>query len=320
MSNVCCRQAYIEKQKFMRFLPICLAFIFLSPLKADYDAGLAAYQRGDFETAYYEWLTVAESAPDSVPPSLMAESCYALGMLYWVGQGVAQDSATSAHWLLRAAESGHPAAQTKLGYLYGSGQGVQQSDFTALKWTQMAANQGDVDAQYNLGVFYRDGQVAAQNSELALKWFHEAAGNGDQISVGVLADYAKYGWPGTSNVTTESDDAVNVPTGSQPVASGSIEDELWIGQRNPQHFTIQVIALLSPVKLQEFAEQNSEWGPFAIYQQRWKGQPLFVLLKGDYADIEQARAAAAGFPLGLQKREELWIRKFIQVQGLLLDE
>jgi len=347
----------------MKVLVVCFTLLFVATLRADYDAALDAYQSGDYDQAYVEWLKVASSPPESVPPEIMAESCYALGMLFWVGQGVVQDTAASAHWLLRAAELGHPGAQTKLGFLYGAGQGVQQSDFEALKWTHMAANQGDVDAQYNLAVMYRDGQGVVADPELALKWFREAANNGDQVSADVVANYEKYGWPIAANDETlpiesteqsvsdgsaEStpleepvdvvlekpevpvDEAVasNYPPESEPTevtdeAPAKIEvqnDEEWIRQRDPQHFTIQVIALLSQEKLHSFIASNEDWEPFAIYQQVWKNQPLFVLLQGDYDDVEQARAAAARFPSGLQKRTELWIRKFGMVQSLLKDE
>ncbi len=317
------------------------------PASADYDEGLLAYQKGDFDKAYSEWLAVAMSPSETVLPALMAETCYALGMLFWVGQGVEQNTATSAHWLLRAADLGHPGAQTKLGYLYGAGLGVQQSDFEALKWTQMAANQGDVDAQYNLGVFYRDGQGVSADTEQALKWFREAASNGDQVSADVVSNYEKYGWPApviepqAESIPVEIVDAQEAkePVGGlvagpvaepveEPAARPVVEpvelevvehslDEEWILQRNPQHYTIQVIALLAPENMQAFINTNPDWAPFAIYHQKWKGKPLFVLLQGDYANVEEARAAVAQFPAGIQKQSELWVRKFLMVQELL---
>jgi len=347
----------------MKVLVICFTLFFVVTLRADYDSALDAYQSGDYDQAYVEWLKVASSPPESVLPEIMAESCYALGMLFWVGQGVVQDTTASAHWLLRAAELGHPGAQTKLGFLYGAGQGVQQSDFEALKWTHMAANQGDVDAQYNLAVMYRDGQGVVADSEMALKWFREAANNGDQVSADVMANYEKYGWPTDGKVekqpiesldqsvsegsaeSTPLEEPVDVvlkkvevladetetsnyqpepaPTDKADKAPAKFEaknDEEWIRQRDPQHFTIQVIALLSQEKLHSFIEANEDWAPFAIYRQVWKNQPLFVLLQGDYGSVEEARAAAARFPSGLQKQSELWIRKFGMVQSLLKDE
>ena len=154
---------------------------------ADYQLGLDAYMRGDFDRAIVEWQDVVESPPNTVPPSVRAETLYAIGMLFWMGQGVMQDTREAASWLQLAAEMNHAGAQTKLGFLYSKGQGVRQSDFEAHKWFLMAANQGDADAQYNLGVLYRDGLGVEPNPEESMKWFREAAANGDAISADIIA-------------------------------------------------------------------------------------------------------------------------------------
>lgn len=347
------------------FHRVCAAIVlslFSAGVAADYDLGLQAYQRGDYDSAYSEWLSVAISPSDTVPPALMAETSYALGMLFWVGQGVEQNTAASARWLSRAAELGHPGAQTKLGYLYGSGQGVVQSDFEALKWTQMAANQGDMDAQYNLGVFYRDGQGVPKNTELALKWFREAAANGDLVSLDVITNYERFGWPLVDQLPTADSDPTLASASEQPELDATdpesqpmeesdlpteevieldstVEPEFpievvndqsagggkaheylgeeWLQQRNPDHYTIQIIALLDSANLHAFIDDHPELQPFALYRQQWKGKPLWVLVQGDYVDIEQARVAVDGFPTEIQKRDQLWIRRFVMIQGLL---
>ena len=46
-------------------------------------------------------------------------------------------------------------------------------------------------------------------------------------------------------------------------------------------------------------------------------QPLWVLVQGDYPDLNSARHALQAFPEDLQKREKLWIRRFERVQKLL---
>jgi hypothetical protein len=144
--------------------------------------------RGDYDTAIGEWLKVARSPSGEVHPAIQSEACYAIAMLFWIGQGVPQDTSVAAGWLEQAAKMNHAGAQTKLGYLYSAGQGVPQSDFESLKWFRMAANQGDPDAQYNLGVMYRDGLGVAPDPELSLQWFREAAANGDPVSAGVVAE------------------------------------------------------------------------------------------------------------------------------------
>ena len=311
-------------------------------LHADYQAGLDAYQQGDYDTALGEWLTVARSPPGEVHPAIQSEACYAIAMLFWTGQGVPQDTAVAAGWLEQAARLHHAGAQTKLGFLYSSGQGVQQSDFEALKWFLMAANQGDADAQFNLGVLYREGIGVPANGTEALKWFREAASNGDVESARIVTEY-EAGIPIGSSLTEleqnagspfvddkpqdvslpqDQDPAVQAESSSLPAeenvnATEAAFGEDWIRARNPEHYTIQVIALLQPEKLFEFMGQNPDWSPYAIYQQKYQGKPLYVLVQGDYPDVDLARAAGQNFPAGIQQRDKLWIRRFVMVQGLL---
>jgi septal ring-binding cell division protein DamX len=78
-----------------------------------------------------------------------------------------------------------------------------------------------------------------------------------------------------------------------------------------------VIALSAPEKLHTFIAENETWAPFAIYGQCRYEKPLWVMVQGDYADVESARAAARSFPPGIQQRDRLWIRKFGMVQRLI---
>ncbi len=312
---------------------------------ADYRSGLAAYRAGDFEYAFAEWQTVAQSPPGSVDPDTLAETQYALGMLYWTGQGVPQSSGAAAHWLAQAAELNHVDAMTKLGFLYSTGNGVTRSEFEAFKYFHMAARQGSADAQYNLGVLYREGLGVPANGTEALKWFREAAANGDAESARIVAQYeagVPVGSVADRPVTGGEKNVVDppptdpVPAPSEPLSAafaaapesqagpantaphpGGLLDEGWIAQRPPEHYTIQVIALRDFAKLQTLIGRHEDWTPFATYRQTLRGEPIHVLVQGDYADVADARAAARRFPTDIQKRDSLWIRRFVMVQGAL---
>ncbi|MFC1720149.1 hypothetical protein ACFL00_03300 [Pseudomonadota bacterium] len=315
-----------------------LFFLLLSfSLQADYQAGLDAYLAGDFETAVSEWQAVVESPPGTVTDATRAETLYALGMLFWTGQGVEQDVYESASWLRLAAEMNHPGAENKLGFLYSLGQGVKQSDFEAFKWWHLAANQGDEVAQFNLGVMYRDGLGVEPNPEESMKWFREAASNGDPVSIGIVAESEA----GSEDVNTpenpplvapDVEGAVESPIAplesgrSEIAAVGRSNDQLsdpyaageaWIAERNPEHYTIQVIALSQPEKLHQFITEQPDLEPFAIYRQTRYKKPLWVLVQGDYPDLNSARLALRAFPETMQRREKLWIRRFEMVQRLL---
>jgi septal ring-binding cell division protein DamX len=276
-------------------------FSLLSPaLVADYQAGLDAYLAGDFDTAISEWQTVVESPQGTVPDAVRAETLYAIGMLFWTGQGVQQDTIEAASWLNLAARMGHPGAQNKMAFLYSSGQGVMQSDFKALKWWQLAANQGDADAQYNLGVAFRDGLGVEPDPEKSMMWFREAAANGDPVSAGIIAEF---------EMTPESEPPAEV--------TASIWDEDWLRERAPDRYTIQVIALRQLDKLKAYIAKHEALAPFAIFGQTRYQNPIWVLVQGDYPDVESARRAVQDFPEDMQQRDKLWIRRFEMVQRLL---
>lgn len=132
--------------------------LFSAPVLADYQAGLDAYHAGDYVTAMTEWKETASQAPERENLAIYRETLYAIGMLYWQGEGVEQDYGVSAVWLKQAADINHPGAQVKLGYLYSMGQGVPLNYDEARKWFEMAAKQDDPDAQYNLDIL--DGSEA----------------------------------------------------------------------------------------------------------------------------------------------------------------
>jgi len=297
-------------------------------LSADYQAGLDAYLEGDYDTAVVEWQDVVESPPGTVPHAVRAETLYAIGMLYWMGQGVLQDTVEAASWLRLAAELGHPGAQNKLGFLYSVGQGVKQSNFEAFKWWQLAARQGDADAQYNLAVMYRDGLGVAPDMEASMQWFREAAANGDPVSIGIVAQYSENqsaepvteSAPPTGSMPEPNADAKTPPsvTSVDHSLSGVVAtDEAWIRSRDPAHYTIQVVAVRQPEKLSDFIDNEPDLKPMAIYRQSRYEETLWVLLQGDYPDLSSARLAQQVFPDSLQPREKLWIRRFGTVQSLL---
>jgi hypothetical protein len=279
--DVFCRSGFIRdglgvliiqnKSRINSLLHVFLFFIlFTTPTFADYQAGLDAYNSGDYATAMAEWKEVASRQPERENLAIYRESLYAIGMLYWQGEGVEQDFGVSVVWLKQAADINHPGAQAKLGYLYSTGQGVPRNDTEALKWFEMAAAQGDPDALHNLEILRAELPTPAPEPD---------------------------------------------PEPVAPLATpGRGAGERWILAQDPGHYTIQVIALSSPEKLRAFIAENETWAPFAIYGETRFEQPLWVLVQGDYSVLEDAREAARTFPLGIQSRDRLWIRRFEMVQ------
>ena len=80
-----------------------------APALADFARGVVAYDVGDFNTAYSEWLPLARDGDLAAQRNI--------GHLYRLGRGVPQDFAVAANWYRRAAERGLTRAQANLGDL-----------------------------------------------------------------------------------------------------------------------------------------------------------------------------------------------------------
>ncbi len=96
-----------------------------------------------------------------------------------------------------------------------------------------------------------------------------------------------------------------------------MHDKSWILAQDPDHYTLQVIALSTREKVNGLVEGYEQLAPFAIYTAGSSGKPLYVLVQGNYPDLDTARLARDAFPETIQTRDKLWIRKFGKVQDLV---
>ncbi len=100
--------------------------------EVDFNAGVAAYKRGDYATALRELRPLAEQGN--------ANAQYNLGFMYINGLGVPLDYAEAAKWFRKAAEQGYAGAQYNLGLMYGNGEGVPLDYAKAHMWFNLAAS------------------------------------------------------------------------------------------------------------------------------------------------------------------------------------
>ena len=121
---------------------------------ADFQVGLDAYNRGNYETALKEFRPLAEKDH--------GEAQYKLGVMYDRGWGVPQDYAEAITWYQRSAEQGYVKAQHNLGSMYEKGQEVPQDYQEAVRWYRLAAMQGNAKAQFDPGGMYYEGKGVLQ--------------------------------------------------------------------------------------------------------------------------------------------------------------
>lgn len=117
-----------------------------------YEAGLAAYERGDHDAAYDIWRSLS-SAGD-------AQASYRLGDLFDYGTGVDQDYELAALYYRRAAQRGHADAQFRLAGRYADGLGVRKNRLKSLTWYMIALDNRELShrnrelAQMYLGSYH----------------------------------------------------------------------------------------------------------------------------------------------------------------------
>lgn len=103
----------------------------------------------------------------------MGEREYALGRMYFLGDGVAADERVAAAWYERAVDLGHVGAHRALGRMYLCGAGVDRDVSVATSLLRAAAERGDVMAQCALAeaLYERDGGASRA-------WYERAAAGG----------------------------------------------------------------------------------------------------------------------------------------------
>jgi TPR repeat protein len=138
------------------------------PVRAEFEAGRDAYEKGDYTEALNEFL------PSVMEGDINAQ--FYLALMYEKGAGVPQDPFKAFKWYNLAAEQGNPEAMFKLGVYYYDGSGGAAKDAEqALSWFGEAAGEGITPAQFNVGLIHAKGFGVARDYGLAAKWFRVAA-------------------------------------------------------------------------------------------------------------------------------------------------
>jgi TPR repeat protein len=146
--------------------------------KAQYNLGIFYYQGMGVEKNEEEGLKWLRKAAEQGEQ-------WAIQMLHSIETGY-NDPAQEAERCRVAAEDGNPVAQFALGGLYYNGDGVEQDASEAVKWYRKAAEQGYAKAQVALGLLYAQGIGVDADNEEAFKWFREAAKQGDTVALEIL--------------------------------------------------------------------------------------------------------------------------------------
>ncbi len=135
-----------------------------------FQAGVAAYDAGDYDRAYELWAPLAKRG------DLAAQRNVA--HLKRQGMGVEQNLEEALDLYKDAAERGLVSAQVNLAFLYLEGKGTKRDVRKAVRWLHRAARAGSAEAQFQLARMLEEGDGLKRNRDKAVIYYLAAAGQG----------------------------------------------------------------------------------------------------------------------------------------------
>lgn len=208
----------------------------MSTNPSNYDAGIAAYERGHYEVALYDF----EQRAMKGDGDRLAE--FYLGYMYKHGKGVAQDLEKAEEWYRKAAERGFLPAQNDFGVMLVRLEvesGVLESK--AIEWLQKAAEQGYPAAQYNLALVnilignYYDPtgpEVAAECYHCAVNWYTKAAVQDYPPAQNDLAGIYQNGQWGVDKNLEKALELFTKAASPRPITADSVTSGSALAQHN----------------------------------------------------------------------------------------
>lgn len=135
-----------------------------------FDEGVAAYDAGDYASAYRIWSTLAEENDLAA----MRNTAH----LYRKGQGVARDPRRAMDLYKEAAEKGLVVAMANVGDMYLEGDGVKRDADEAARWYARSAAGGLSLGMFKLAHLYERGEGVERDPARARMLIERAARNG----------------------------------------------------------------------------------------------------------------------------------------------
>jgi uncharacterized protein len=167
------------------FAPIVFALLLLTgcatdpaAVRSEFARGLAAYDAGDFKTAYGIWDDIRDEDLAAL------RNC---AVMLRTGKGVAKDPGKAQDLMARAALAGLPTA-ADLGDMILKGEAAPPDAKSAVYWLKGAADAGHPVAAYELAGLYETGTGVDRNFALARKYYGIAADAGMIEAIRKLAE------------------------------------------------------------------------------------------------------------------------------------
>lgn len=260
----------------------------------------------------------------------LADGQHAIGTLYASGTGVPRDQRKAAEWLGKAAAQAHAQAQFNLGVLYEFGQGVSRSPSRAKAWYGKAASGGYAPAAERLQRL-RDSIAEVERSGPRRPSVRQPVATAPtttnslvrtpKLAVQPLTPTTKRVPkplpPEPKSVAATTAKPVAKPVARVPRVDPTPSDPLAaLAGLDDRRFTVQVISYHSRSRAAAAVRRYGLSEHARIYKKLSRGKTWYVVLYGEFASTEQAKAAIARLPEKLRRARPI-VRKVATIRRQL---
>jgi len=212
------------------------------------------------------------------------------------------------------ADKGDAAAQYALGYLYYYGQGVDQNTDVALDWFRLSAAKGFDKAKEALQrhevLQKKDNQSSQQPPIINKAPAPTPPPSADASSQKILEKGI-----GTNNITSSTPDAESAKPDSQTgAAEQSTINKDPLLSRSPSNYTIQLMSGSSETAVKKYIAKYGLEDKATYFPHVVNGRTVYSVIYGDYESRNAALGAMRGLPYTLQKSSP-WIRRLSDIQA-----
>lgn len=213
------------------------------------------------------------------------------------------------------AEQGHTDAQYALGYMYYNGQGVPYNYKLAIQWLSVAAAKGSkkaAEALHRLSL--SDNSDDEKQITAAPKQSSEQA----TATMTPVPTALKPDEPAGTTVQKKPAPAVKAMATAAMTKAQTIlsADEQWIMQQPADNVTLQLMATGKEVALQRFIKENDLQESAVYYQTRRNGRNWYTLIQGSFESYALAKIALSKLAPSLQAAKP-WIKPMAGIQRAL---
>lgn len=261
-------------------------------------AARAAYLARDYQRALSLLRPLAEQ---NIP-----EAQYALGYMYYFGQGMPRNREAADYWVERAAARGYAKAEIALRQL-GARRAPQPGSAETAPGEDTTAAKDDVQERTTVN------HAPPTEPTPPTEPVPPAA-----TSPAARQDAAPAAKPGPKEPTVKPAvipaAAAKVP-GPAPrqQAGDEVHGDDWLRSRDPSHFTIQLVASARKKAILDYIKQNDIRDKAAYFQDQGHEQPWYCIVYDDFPDFQKAQQALTGLHKKLHGASP-WIRRFSSIQ------